>query len=267
MGNAGCREGLRVTAVDVPSRAMDLRGRYAIVTGAAHGIGRATAAKLAAAGADVGLADLDVGALDEVVAEVSGAGLAVWGRRTDVTDPDDVAALMVDAMERGDGRLDILVANVGVMFVEDLDEVSLQSWDRCLRLNLTSVMLTIQAALPLLRRSADASVVVLSSGAGLNAQTLAGVAYASAKAGVAHLARVLATRLGPAGIRVNAVAPGAADTAMTRDFGADRVAALEQRIPLRRIGTTEEVANAILFLASPLGGYVNGEVLRVSGGM
>jgi 3-oxoacyl-[acyl-carrier protein] reductase len=256
-----------VEAVDGSLGLPDLRGRSAIVTGAANGIGRATAARLAAAGADVGLADVDARQLDTAVAELRSDGSAVWGHRTDVTSPDDLADLMARGAERGDGRLDILVANVGVMFVDDLDTVSLEDWDRCLRLNLTSVMLTIQAALPLLRRSGDASVVALSSGAGLNAHTLAGVAYASAKAGVAQLVRVLGTRLGPAGIRVNAVAPGAADTAMTQAFGAERVTALEQRIPLRRIGTPGEVANAILFLASPLGSYVNGEVLRVSGGI
>lgn len=251
----------------VEGSSSDLCGRFAIVTGAANGIGRATAARLAAAGADVGLADVDADALDTAVADLRSRGGAVWGRHTDVTRPDDLAALMQEAGERGDGRLDVLVANVGVMFVDDLETVSLEDWDRCLRLNLTSVMLTIQAALPLLRRSGDASVVALSSGAGLNAQTMAGVAYASAKAGVAHLVRVLGTRLGPSGVRVNAVAPGVADTAMTRAFGPEHVSALEQRIPLRRIGTPDEVANAILFLASPLGSYVNGEVLRVSGGI
>lgn len=249
-----------------PSAAVDLRGRHAVVTGAANGIGRATAARLAAAGADVALVDVDRAGVDASVAELQAAGYSVWGHYTDVTDEVALEQLMAALATRTDGVLDILVANVGVMFFEDLESVSLDAWDRCLRLNLTSVMLTIQSALPLLRRSGDASVVALSSGAGLNAHTLAGVAYASAKAGVAHLVRVLGTRLGPDGIRVNGVAPGAADTAMTRAFGAERVAALAERVPLRRIGTADEVASTIMFLVSPLGSYVNGEVVRVSGG-
>ncbi len=255
------------SAPSLPRDLIDLTGRYAVVTGAAGGIGRATASMLAGAGADVCLADTNESALATSVAELSAAGQAVWGQRTDVTEPGDLRALMAAVGERSGGCLDAIVANVGVMFEDDLATVSVDDWDRCLRLNLTSVMLTFQAALPLLARSSHASAVALSSGAGFNAQTLAGIGYACAKAGVAQLVRVLATRLGPDGIRVNAVAPGAADTAMSHRFGTAKIAALEQRIPLKRLGTTDEVASAILFLVSPLAGYVSGEVLHVSGGI
>lgn len=246
---------------------VDLVGRHAVVTGGASGIGLATVGVLAASGADVCIADRDESLLEVVVTDLRSRGHLIWGCRTDVTRMDDVAALMDAVAIHTGGHVDIVVANAGVMFTEDLDVVTLEAWDDCLRINLTSVMLTIQAALPLLMKSDHASVVALSSGAGLNARTLAGVAYACAKAGVAQLVRVLGTRLGPAGIRVNAIAPGAADTAMTRDFGAERIAELEHRIPLGRIGTTDEVARTILFLASPLGAYVTGQVLQVSGGL
>lgn len=246
---------------------VDLSDRHALITGAASGIGQATAAMLAGSGATVCLADCDEAALGVAVDRLAARGGDVWGHVVDVTDPGSLAALMEAVGARTGERLDILVANVGVMFHDDLETVTLPAWDACLRVNLTSVMLTIQAALPQLANADQASVVALSSGAGSNPGTMAGIAYASAKAGVAHLARVLGTRLGPAGIRVNAVAPGAADTAMTRGFGPTRVAALEARIPLGRIGTTEEVAGAILFLASPLASYVTGEVLHVSGGL
>lgn len=249
-----------------PHDLIDLTGRHAVVTGAASGIGRATAALLARAGATVCLADTDEPALADAVTELSATGRSAWGRRTDVAEPDDLRGLMAEVVDRSGGHLDVIVANVGVMFDHELATVSLEEWDHCLRLNLTSVMLTFQAALPLLERSSQASAVALSSGAGFNAETLAGIGYASAKAGVAQLVRVLATQLGPRGIRVNAVAPGAADTAMSYVFGAEKVAALERRIPLGRLGTTDEVAGAILFLVSPLASYVNGAVLHVSGG-
>lgn len=246
---------------------LGLAGAQALVTGAARGLGFASAAALARAGAEVCLVDVDEGALSEAEGGLHTEGLSAWSEVADVTDRDPLRTLMDRVADRTGGHLDVLVANVGVMFDEDLEEVSLDAWNRCLELNLTSVMLTFQAGLPLLERSRQASMVAMSSGAGFNRQTLAGVAYASAKAGVAQLVRVLGTRLGPRGVRVNAVAPGIADTRMTHDLVGDGIAEVEARIPLRRLGAPQEVADAVLYLASPMSGYVTGEVLHVSGGL
>lgn len=254
----------RVDDVDVPA---DLTGRKVVVTGAARGLGRASAMALAGAGADIILSDIDAAALEAVVAELRHGGHSAHGVPADVTDPASLAHLMGVVADRTGGHLDVLVANVGVMFDHDLADVSLSDWNRCLELNLTSVMLTFQAGLPLLERSDAASMIAMSSGAGFNRQTLAGIAYASAKAGVAQLVRVLGTRLGPSGIRVNAVAPGIADTPMTHDLVGADVGAVEARIPLRRLGDPAEIANAVLFLASPMSSYVNGQILHVSGGV
>lgn len=249
------------------SKPVDLRGRVALVTGAAHGIGAATAQLMAASGATVWLVDVDAETVGEHARALADAGGLVEALPADVTDPDALEGLRDAIARHDDGCLDILVANVGVMFHEDIDTVSVEAWDRCFRVNLTSVMLTIQTMLPLLEASEAASIVTMSSGAAFSPRTLAGVAYASAKAGVAQLTRVLATRLGPRGIRVNAVAPGAADTDMSHQFGDEALRALTDRIPLGRLASADEVATAVLYLASPLGSYVNGHVLHVSGGL
>jgi 3-oxoacyl-[acyl-carrier protein] reductase len=201
------------------------------------------------------------------VAELRRDGLPVHGVPADVTDPDSLAHLMEVVSQRTGGHLDVLVANVGVMFDQDLADVSLTDWNRCLELNLTSVMLTFQAALPLVERTDTASMIAMSSGAGSNRQTHAGIAYASAKAGVAQFVRVMGTRLGPSGIRVNAVAPGIADTPMTHDLVGDQVSAVEANIPLRRLGDPTEIATAVLFLASPMSSYITGQIIHVSGGV
>lgn len=247
---------------------MPLTDRTALVTGGARGLGSATVRALAAAGADVVVSDIDEPALAAAIGSLQEAGIdKVHGVPADVTDPGSLAALMQTVQERTGGHLDVLVANVGVMFAEDLEEVTLASWNRCLELNLTSVMLTFQAGLPLLERGEAPSMIAMSSGAGFNAGTMAGVAYASAKAGVAQLVRMLGTRLGPRGIRVNAVAPGIADTTMTHDLVGDGVEAVAQRIPLRRLGSPDEIADVVAFLASPASRYVTGQILHASGGL
>ncbi len=242
-------------------------GREVLITGAGRGLGLASARRLAGAGASVTLADVDADALTSAAATMREEGHEVHTHPADVTDPASLATLMETVGRRTGGHLDVLVANVGVMFSEDLEEVTLDGWNRCLELNLTSTMLTFQAGLPLLERAEAPSMIALSSGAGFNAGTMAGVAYASAKAGVAQLVRVLAHRLGPRGVRVNAVAPGIADSPMTHDLVGDAVPQVEARIPLRRLGQPDEVADAVVFLASPQSSYVTGQILHVSGGL
>lgn len=248
-----------------PAELTDLSGRVAVVTGAARGIGRRVAGLLAGAGARVCLGDVDADALEAAVDALRAGGADVTGHVADVTSAGQVDELVVAASSWG-GGIDILVANAGRMTSGGVRQTDPQAWDDGLRTNLTGAFLTCRAALPVIERSPAGRIVLLSSGAGSDPRTVAGVAYAVAKAGVAHLGRLLAVELAGSGVTVNIVAPGAVDTEMARGFDDEVLARYAERSPLGRIATPEDVARTVLFLVSDLGRFVNGEVLRVAGG-
>ena len=234
-------------------------GQAAIVTGAARGIGAATAARLAADGARVLLADLS----PEVMA--TAAALGATGLTLDLNARGAGEALVQAALEAF-GRLDILVNNAGIGGSKPLAESDDDLIDRFIDINLKSVLRVTRAAIPHLARPGGRIISVASTFgiAGYPGTT----AYAVAKAGVAQMTRQLAGELGPEGILVNAVAPGVIETAMTAGhLGSDyyRRAVLEPT-PLRRAGQPEEVAAVIAFLASADAAYVSGQVIAVDGG-
>jgi NAD(P)-dependent dehydrogenase (short-subunit alcohol dehydrogenase family) len=235
----------------------------AVVTGAASGIGRAVVELLAARGGRVVAVDLAAEAL--AVFEADDAVRTVAG---DVTD-ESVNAAAVELAERTWGALDTLVLNAGVRGSGPIDTVDLDVFDRSIDVNLRAVVLGMRVGVPALRRAGGGSIVVTSSNTGL-----AGEAnrwpYAAAKAGVINLARSVAIDLGPEGIRVNAVCPGPTVTGMTQhvvDDQPERWAALQANVPLRRWAQAEEVAEAIVWLASPAASFVTGVALPVDGGV
>jgi NAD(P)-dependent dehydrogenase (short-subunit alcohol dehydrogenase family) len=247
---------------------MKRAGRRALVTGAAAGIGRAVAERLAADGATVV-------ALDSAT---PGSDLPerVRGLVGDVTDPLAVADA-VRAASGGDG-LDICVANAGVSLMESFLDGEVDRWERVVRTNLLGVMITLrEAALDMVDHGKAGRLVATSSIAGLHGEPGAS-AYCASKAGVIGLVRALAVELAPSNITVNAVAPGQIDTAMNaRDLetvarAEGRPAAqllrehLESRVPAGRLGTPGEVAGLVAFLASDEARFITGEVVRIDGG-
>lgn len=235
-------------------------GQAAIVTGAARGIGAATAARLAQEGAAVLLVDRE----EEVVARAASLGAAAL--RLDLTEPDAGDRVVAETRARF-GRLDILVNNAGISGSRPLADCDDALLDRIIGTNLTAVLKMTRAALPHLTRPGGRIVNVASvfGIAGYPGST----PYAVAKAGVAQLTRQLAADLAPEGILVNAVAPGLIETAMTRDrlsHDADYRNAILHPTPQRRAGQPEEVAAAIAFLASADASFISGEVIAVDGG-
>jgi NAD(P)-dependent dehydrogenase (short-subunit alcohol dehydrogenase family) len=245
---------------------MLLQDRVAFITGAGSGIGRAIAQAFAGQGAKVALADVDLEAARRAAGELSDAGGAALALRADVTSPDEVSAALqatVDAF----GGLDILVNNAGVCPLEPLEEISLESWNRVLAVNLTGAFLCAQAALPYLRRSRCGRIINLGSVAGRVGGLAVGAHYSVSKAGLMCLTKVLAKMLAREGITANSISPGTTETALTADWDESIKESLRQQIPLGRLGRPDDVAAAAVFLASDGAAYVTGATLDVNGGL
>jgi 3-oxoacyl-[acyl-carrier protein] reductase len=245
-------------------------GRVAIVTGAAQGIGAATARLLAAEGASVAVVDLSAEAAQAVVDEITGKGGAAAAVGCDVADQAAVEAMTDEVVGRF-GKLDILVNNAGITRDNLFFKMTAADWNAVLTVNLTSMFYCVQAAQKHMVKAKYGKIVSLSSRSALGNRGQAN--YAAAKAGVQGLTATLAIELGQFNINVNAVAPGYIATAMTAAT-ANRVGSTPeehqqfaaQRTPLGRVGQPEEVAAVIAFLASDEASYVSGQTLYVNGG-
>ncbi len=241
--------------------------KRALVTGAGSGLGRETALSLGAAGARVALLDVDLDAAETVGAEVRQAGGLPLAIGASVTDP----AAMAEAFARVDaawGGLDLLVNNAGVSGNRRTLDLAGEDWSRTIDVNLNGVFYAAQEAGRRMVRQGYGCIVNVASIYGLVAAPER-AAYCASKAAVAMLTKVLAIEWAAHGVRVNAVAPGYVETALTRELVRERrldLSAMERRTPMGRLGRPEDIAGAVMFLASEEAAYITGQVLGVDGG-
>jgi len=245
--------------------AFDLTAEVALVTGASRGIGSAIAAALATAGARViGTATTSAGA-EQISERLAGLGPGGRGIVLDVSRPAQVLAAQKE-IEGLEGSVSILVNNAGITRDNLLMRMKDEEWDAVIATNLSAVFHLNRAFLRGMLKARRGRIVSIASVVG--AMGNAGQAnYAAAKAGLVGLSKSLAREVGSRGITVNVVAPGFIDTDMTGNLSEDQRRAMLAQIPMQKLGTVSDVANAVLFLASPAGAYITGETLHVNGGM
>ena len=251
---------------------IEFAGKVAVVTGAASGIGRACALTLAAAGATLAAVDINLDGAEQTLAlrdaprgETSPRAEAI-ALRCDVRDPAQVATL-AEAVQARWGGADILVNAAGlVVYTRGIGAVSVEAWDRVLEVNLRGTFLVCQAFIEGMKARRDGRIINFASLAARVGGLEAGIHYAASKAGLIALTRTLAREGGPYGITANAVAPGFIATPPVLAHLAGREEEIARQVPLGRLGHAQDVANVVLFLASPLAAYVNGVVLDINGG-
>ncbi len=245
---------------------IDLKGKVAIVTGAGRGIGRVIAETLAEEGVTVAVTDVRQDLLDGVTTQWEEHGWPGTQLLVDVRKAEDCKSAAA-AVERDFGRIDLLVNNAGVAGGARFDQLSEEAWDANLDINLKGTMLMCQAVAPAMQRQKQGRIINASSFAA-NIPSIGGAAYASSKAGVESLTRVLASELGPHNVTVNAYAPGMIPTQMNRFAEANetRQEQLLDTLSLRRWGDPKDIAYLICFLASDQASYITGAVIDISGG-
>ncbi len=244
-----------------------IAGRVALVTGAASGMGRATAQLFADEGARVAVTDVAQAGVDLVVEEILGAGGDARGFALDVSDPANIEAVTAEIVDHF-GRLGILVNNAGISRFTPIDHADYaEAWSATLAVNLEGQLRMVRACLPHLLADGAGRIVNIASTEGVGA-TAMGSAYTVSKHGVIGLTRSLAVELGARGITVNCVCPGPIRTGMTAAIPEDaKNKFARRRVPLQRYGDPEEVAHGTLSLVLPAASYINGAVLVIDGGM
>jgi 3-oxoacyl-[acyl-carrier protein] reductase len=238
-----------------------LSGRVALVTGAANGIGRASAELLAAEGALLALCDNDAGALNSVA--IDGDPLHIVADLSQRAEVERAFAAVADRF----GRLDVLLHCAGIYRIAPLPDVTDEEWDRVIDVNLRSSFLVSQAAVAAMREHGDGRIVLFGSYAARTGGLRAGAPYAASKSGVEGITKNVAAYGGPLGVRVNCIHPGFILTQMTAMLGEEARGQWESTVPLRRAAAPEEVASMAVVLASDLAAYVTGVTLDVNGGM
>jgi 3-oxoacyl-[acyl-carrier protein] reductase len=241
----------------------DFTGKVALITGAARGLGRATAVRLLERGASVAVNVRGAERAEEVA---RGLGAGAFAAAGDVADSSAVEAIVGRILDRC-GRLDVLVNNAALALSTRFEKISEEEWRRAMDVNVTAPFLLIRAAVPAMKATGGGRIVNVSSTAGKTVSTLGGAHYTTSKAALLGLTRAAAKELGPYGITVNAVCPGLIDTELTREnASAADLAGYARSFPIQRLGRPVEVADLICFLASDQAAYITGAALDINGG-
>lgn len=243
-----------------------LDGKTALITGAARGIGKAIALKFAAEGADIAFTDLVINDVAlETVEELEATGRKIKAYASNAADFEQTHKVVAKVLEDF-GRIDILVNNAGITKDGLMLKMTEEQWDAVIAVNLKSAFNFIHACNPIMMRQKGGSIINMSSVVGVHGNA-SQCNYAASKAGLIALAKSIGQEMGRKGIRANAIAPGFIDTPMTKALPEEIRNEWIQKIPLRRGGTVEDIADVATFLASDMSSYITGQVIQVDGGM
>jgi len=248
------------------SKMEKLKGKVAIVTGAAQGMGEAVAKLFAQEGAKVVVNDLSEQKAKKVVEEIKSGGGEALAIKADVTDSEGIFRMAEETVARF-GTIHILINNAGILRSTKTEEISEEEWDLVINVNLKGTFLCSKVVLPIMKKNRYGRIVNFSSSAGRSVSTLGGVHYTAAKAGVLGFTRQLAKEVASFGINVNSVCPGLIDTEMVRNnCSPEKLRDYERSFPISRLGRPEEVADLVLFLVSDESSYITGASLDINGG-
>jgi len=245
--------------------AMRFEGKVAIVTGAGQGMGRQVALDMAAEGARVVICDIQQDALDEVKTEIGRAKGECLDVLCDVSSREQVEALIRKTKDAF-GRIDILINNAGLLLPGTIEETTDEIIDRTLDINVKGVLYAIRAVTPIMKAQRYGKIVNVASITGKNGDNTTVFAYGASKGAVISLTRSVARQLGPFGVTCNAIAPHAVMTKMMSYWDEEKKRSISEKIPVRRLGTCEDMSYLMMFLASDESGFITGETVNINGG-
>lgn len=242
-----------------------LKGKVAFVTGAAQGIGKSISFALAREGADIVVSDINLDLASQTAKEIEALGVRAMALKSNVSDYADVEAGVASAVSQM-GKIDILVNNAGITKDGLLMRMKKEDWDAVINVNLTGVFICTKIISTLMMKQRSGKIINIASIVG-EMGNFGQANYAASKGGVIAFTKTVAREFASRGVSANAVAPGFIRTAMTDKLTEDVKNAMIAQIPLQRMGTPEDIANAVLFLSSPESDYITGQVINVNGGM